>query len=248
MTEFDDEYREWDAAYVLGALSYEERKEYEVHLAQCPTCSNSLALLAGIPGFLGKIDSQTANAILDSAAVVSDGARWDDSIFIKKLAARAAKEQRTTRIRQSLIAAAALIICISMGAATGILVHARSGQPTLSSPAATAATAAAAAWHLTNLQPQIMSAELRITSKKWGTHFDWDCTYSKNAASWPAATRYNLVITDASGRKTTIASWSPSGGIAKGLSATTALPVSQIKMLEVTVTGSSTPIIVGVKV
>ena len=245
MTEFDDEYREWDAAYVLGALSYEDRKEYEVHLAQCPTCSNSLALLAGIPGFLGKIDSQTANAILDGAAVVSDGARWDDSIFIKKLAARAAKEQRTNRIRQSLVAAAVLVICISMGVTTGVLVHAKNTQPTPSSPAA---TAAAAAWHLTNLQPQIMSAELRITSKKWGTHFDWDCTYSKNAASWPAETRYNLVITDASGRKTTIASWSPSGGIAKGLSATTALPVSQIKMLEVTVTGSSTPIIVGVKV
>lgn len=245
MTEFDDEYREWDAAYVLGALSYEERKEYEVHLAQCPTCSSSLALLAGIPGILGKIDSQTAIALLDSNAVVSEDERWNDSIFIKKLAARAAQAQRTSRIRQALIAAAVLVICISTGVTAGVLVHAKNGQPTLSSPAATAATAA---WHLTNLQPQIMSAELRITSKKWGTHFDWDCTYSKNAASWPAATRYNLVITDASGRKTTIASWSPSGGIAKGLSATTALPVSQIKMLEVTVTGSSTPIIVGVKV
>ena len=242
MTEFEDEYRDWDAAYVLGALSYEERKEYEAHLAQCPTCSSSLALLAGIPGILGKIDSQTAIALVDGAAVASEGERWDDSIFIKKLASRAAKAQRTSRIRQSLIAAAVLVICISMGVTTGVLVHAKNGQPTPASPAATAA------WHLTNLQPQIMSAALRITSKKWGTHFDWDCTYSKDAASWPATTRYNLVITDASGRKTTIASWSPSGGIAKGLSATTALSVSQIKMLEVTVSGSSTPIIVGVKV
>lgn len=242
MTELDDEYREWDAAYVLGALSYEERKEYETHLAQCTTCSNSLALLAGIPGFLGKIDSQTAISLLDGTDVASESEHLENSIFIKKLAARAAQAQRTSRIRQSFVAAAALVICISLGAATGVLVHPKSTQSVPSIPAATAA------WHLTDLQPQVMSAALRITSKSWGTHFEWDCTYSKDAASWPTTRQYNFVITDNSGRKFTIASWSPSGGVAKGLSATTALPVSQIKMLEVTVTGSTKPIIVGVKV
>ncbi len=241
MTEFEDEYKEWDAAYVLGALNFEERKEYETHLAQCATCSNSLALLAGIPGFLGKIDSQTAIALIDSSNFVADSLQLEDSIFIKKLAARAANSQRASRIRQWSVAAAALVLCISVGAATGVLVHNKSAQVLPSTPASTAS------WHLSNLQPQIMSASLRITSKKWGTHFDWDCTYSKVAASWPPSTRYNFVVTDSSGKKFTIASWSPSGGTANGLSATTALAVSQIKMLEVTVSGSAMPIIVGVR-
>ena len=242
MTEFDDEYREWDAAYVLGALSYEERNEYEAHLAKCPNCSNSLALLAGIPGFLGKIDSGAAISLLSGTTPDPVFDRWDDSIFIQKLAKRAAQAQRTSRTRNSLTLAAAVVLCAAIGVASSALVQTKSAVQNPSAPAASAS------WSLTNLQPQIMSAELQITSRKWGTHFDWNCAYSKVAASWPASTRYNLVLTDSSGKKYNIASWSPSGTIAKGLSATTALSVTQIKKVEVTVTGSATPIIVGVKV
>ena len=34
MTEFDDVYKDWDATYVLSALSHEEPKEYEAYLNQ----------------------------------------------------------------------------------------------------------------------------------------------------------------------------------------------------------------------
>jgi anti-sigma factor RsiW len=231
MNEFDDEYGDWDAAYVLGALGHEERKEYEAHLAKCTPCSNSVTLLAGIPGFLGKIDSNDAINLMGGATPTPAVDRWDDSIFIQKLAKRAAQAQRTSRIRN----------CASIGLASSVLVHQKS---TVQSPSTQTASAS---WSLTNLQPQVMSAALRITSKSWGTHFDWSCAYSKVAASWPATTRYNLVLTDSSGKKFIVASWSPSGAIAKGLSATTALSVNQIKKVEVTVSGSPTPIIVGVK-
>jgi hypothetical protein len=241
MNEFDDEYGDWDAAYVLGALGHEERKEYEAHLAKCTPCSNSVTLLAGIPGFLGKIDSNDAINLMGGATPTPAVDRWDDSIFIQKLAKRAAQAQRTSRIRNSLSLAAAVILCASIGLASSVLVHKKS---TVQSPSTQTASAS---WSLTNLQPQVMSAALRITSKSWGTHFDWSCAYSKVAASWPATTRYNLVLTDSSGKKFIVASWSPSGAIAKGLSATTALSVNQIKKVEVTVSGSPTPIIVGVK-
>ena len=33
-----DPYREWDAAYVLGALSPRDRRAFEQHLATCPAC------------------------------------------------------------------------------------------------------------------------------------------------------------------------------------------------------------------
>jgi len=242
MTEFDDEYGEWDAAYVLGALSHEERKEYEAHLAKCTNCSNSLTLLAGIPGFLGKLNADAAISLMGGTTPDPGFDHWDDSLFIQKLAKRAAQAQRTSRIRNSLTLAAAVILCAAIGVASSALVHPKSAPLTSSTPAASTS------WNLTNLQPQIMSAELQITSRTWGTHFDWNCAYSKVAASWPASTRYNLVLTDSSGKKYNIASWSPSGTIAKGLSATTALSVTQIKKVEVTLTGSATPIIVGVKV
>lgn len=34
----DHHYAMWDAAYVLGALSAADRREFEAHLAGCPEC------------------------------------------------------------------------------------------------------------------------------------------------------------------------------------------------------------------
>lgn len=240
MIEFDDQYKEWDAAYVLGALNHDERKEYEAHLMQCSNCSAALALLAGIPGFLGKIDSQTAINLMDGASADSVFDPREESIFIQKLAKRVAQEQRKTRIRQTIGMVAAVVISITVGVASGDMV--RYSPMEALNPSGNVINAA---WNLTNFQPEIMTAELNITSNAWGTHFEWNCKYSKNAATWDSSKRYDMILTDSSGRKFVIASWTPSGDVAKGLSATTSLSESQIKMVEVTVTGSAKPIIVG---
>ena len=41
-----DEFAEWDAAYVLGALSPSDRRAYERHLAECDACRAAVADLA----------------------------------------------------------------------------------------------------------------------------------------------------------------------------------------------------------
>ena len=43
MNAVPDEYVQWDAAYVLGALSPAERREYEEHLAGCPACQAAIS-------------------------------------------------------------------------------------------------------------------------------------------------------------------------------------------------------------
>ena len=45
MTSPGDTYREWDAAYVMGALSRTERREYEQHCAECEDCARDVAAL-----------------------------------------------------------------------------------------------------------------------------------------------------------------------------------------------------------
>jgi hypothetical protein len=55
-----DRYAEWDAAYVIGALSAAERQEYEEHLAQCPSCRGAVAELAGMPGLLAQVPAHEA--------------------------------------------------------------------------------------------------------------------------------------------------------------------------------------------
>lgn len=48
-----DGYSTWDAAYVLGALSSTERREFEAHLQTCDRCRSAVAELSGMPALLG---------------------------------------------------------------------------------------------------------------------------------------------------------------------------------------------------
>ena len=56
----------WDAAYVLGALSPAERREFEEHLAGCPACQAAVSELAGMPGLLAQVPPEDA-ALLAAA-------------------------------------------------------------------------------------------------------------------------------------------------------------------------------------
>ena len=48
MTAPMDRYASWDAAYVLGALSPDERSEFEAHLAGCPACAEEYESLKAL--------------------------------------------------------------------------------------------------------------------------------------------------------------------------------------------------------
>ena len=55
-----DEFATWDAAYVLGALSPTERREFEAHLRECDRCSEAVSELAGMPGILSRVPREQA--------------------------------------------------------------------------------------------------------------------------------------------------------------------------------------------
>ncbi|WP_026075456.1 zf-HC2 domain-containing protein, partial [Cellulomonas massiliensis] len=63
-----DPYREWDAAYVLGALDPDERRAFEQHLQGCPACTAAVAELAGLPGMLRAVAPEDARALDDPGA------------------------------------------------------------------------------------------------------------------------------------------------------------------------------------
>ena len=51
-----DQFGEWSAAYVLGALDTDDRRLFERHLDDCEVCAADVASFAPIPGLLAKAD------------------------------------------------------------------------------------------------------------------------------------------------------------------------------------------------
>jgi hypothetical protein len=57
-----DPFAHFDAAYLLGALSPEDRAAFERHLGHCETCAAAVSELAGLPGLLASADPAPVDA------------------------------------------------------------------------------------------------------------------------------------------------------------------------------------------
>ncbi len=222
----DDDLAEWDAAYVLGALSLEERRTYEGYLAANPARAAELTELAGMPGILNALSSDEAVALTDLAGA----APVDNSDNVASLAQAAAKRQRKSRrnfLAAAVASAAALLIAGGVVGATVI--------PRSSAPVETVA--------LQPMQPtprEGLTAQLAVTEKKWGTELNWACEYTKD---WSRNVEsYDLVVTTRDGKQMAVGSWKPAGDEAAGLSAATSIPTSQIRSIDIRVTGTEEPL------
>jgi anti-sigma factor RsiW len=106
----DDRYATWDAAYVLGSLSADERREYEDHLSTCPRCRSAVAELSGIPPLLAKLDSADVAAL--------DGERAEPQLrpqVLDSLLHRVnARRRRSRWVTTAALAAAAAVVAIAL--------------------------------------------------------------------------------------------------------------------------------------
>src|SRR5690348_18249363 len=84
----DDDLAEWDAAYVLGALSLEERRTYEGYLAAHPARAAELTELAGMPGILNALSREEAVALTDLAGASPPQQRSEERRVGKECRAR----------------------------------------------------------------------------------------------------------------------------------------------------------------
>ena len=229
-----DGIHEWDGAYVLGALSPEDRRLFEAHLAECSACSRSVRQLAGLPGLLGRLDRDEAVALRD----LPDDDALRHEVHAPDRAAGVAKRVRRRRRRARLLAAAALVVVLIGGSAAGWTVV-RGLQPD-------AGRDVAAAEHtLTAVGASHLTADLTVTPVGWGTRLDWSCDYrapgGQHAEEY-APTSYSLVVTTDTGATSTVATWTSDAGEAKGLVAATAIPMDTIASVDIRVTGSRQPL------
>jgi hypothetical protein len=166
-----------DAAYVLGALSPGERREFEIHLAGCPDCQQSVRQLAGVPGLLAKVSV----ADLDDQPPVP-----------ATLLPRLVTDVRRTRFRRrfasiGLAAAAAAVVLVL------VLFNHGPGAPQQ------------VAMH--SLRPGPVHATVALVDKEWGTQVDLRCSYEETKEWQVRGEAYRLVVTNVKGETAQIGTW-----------------------------------------
>jgi anti-sigma factor RsiW len=206
-----DPYRQWDAAYVLGALSAKERLEFELHLASCQECSAAVAELAGVPGLLAKVPESEVGATGPAAPDL-----------LPKLA-RAARRHRI-RVRILTVGTAA----IAAAAAAVLAIALPLGPSDSTGPVAKEAT-------LSQVVQSPLHADVQLVSVAWGTKIDMTCRYTATGTSnYPAPpVDYAMFVTDAGGHSSQVATWAAAPGSTVTLSGATSLRVDAIRSVDV---------------
>jgi hypothetical protein len=222
----DDRYTDWDAAYVLGALSPAERHEFEEHLADCESCSAAVTSLAAMPGLLAALPADEAWALIDEepAAGFTASTGWAAPVApLPDLLPRIAARARTSRRRRfgavigGAVAAAALV--------AGALVV----PPLVSAPSPTTEVALAAT------VPSPLTATVDFTTESWGTSIRMDCRYAghDDGSGAEGGLAYGLYVTDRRGTTTKVSTWTAGPGTNVVTSGSIATSLSQLSRVEV---------------
>ena len=238
-------FADWDASYVLGALSPSDRRAYERHLAGCGLCRAAVAELAGMPGLLGVLSREEAEELLEDSAEVAAPPLAD-----------LAGAVRRSRLRRRAFAVAAAVVLLAGGTAIGGLLLGRDGsQGPMAAPSASAMPSGSAGANVrtVDLRPVgsvDMWAQLVVTPTSWGTKLNWSCHYPPKPGQSPPApgdyqgepVAYDLVLVGRDGSRTVAGSWTWSGGETLGLDASSAVPIDDVERVEITLVGKDTAV------
>jgi hypothetical protein len=215
------EHAHLDGAYVLGALSPGERRDFEQHLAGCATCAQSVREIAGLPGLLARVEPEILEDPPGEEPV-------PDTLLPSLLA-----EVRRTQRRRSLVTAglaAAAAVLVTLGAAFTLGMTGGDGSPA-ATPTSTSTPTARPMDQVRNVG---MQASLAFEGVPWGTRLDLTCRYAAATGGYgPRATTYSLVVHTHDGRSEQVATWQSLPGRTMHLTAATSAARGDIASVEV---------------
>ncbi len=231
----EDPFRELDASYVLGALSSDERREFEAHLRTCDDCSDAVRQLAGMPGLLATVPLKVAE--LGPPGPVPD-------LLLPSLVRLARRERRR---RRWVVGAAAAAVAAVVGLGGAALVDRPADVSAIPHPASTTSPTASAtsapARSMTALTRTSLTAQVSINGVAWGTRLDLTCRYTTRedypGGQGPA---YVLVVHAKDGSSEQVATWRAVPGRVLHLSGATQLSPTDIASVEVR-TESGSPLL-----
>jgi hypothetical protein len=200
-----DRYVTWDAAYVLGSLSSNERREYEAHLETCARCRAAVAEISGVPALLAMLDLEDVRAleketpeppplrpeVLDS---ILDKVRW--------------RRRRSRWLTSAAVGVAAALLAV------GVVIAIR---PEIVGLENYTPEETVQGMEMTKVAPTPINATISLTGFGWGTRIDMACTYGDWGQRDAPPQNLGMVVVGRDGSHTQVATW-------LGLSGATALP------------------------
>lgn len=202
-------FAEWDAAYVLGALTPADRRAYEEHLDGCEACRRAVAELAPVPGLLARTRPEPVIEPLPDDLVER---------MLQREERRLARRRRRARLWAL---AAVLALVVAIGVPTALQLNAPQPETTVVA--------------LSPVGSVDMTADVRLEPVAWGTRLSVECGYPAGEEwSGPAGPwSYGLVVTDAAGKTSQVSTWSAVPGRTITLEAATAVHVDDIASIAV---------------
>jgi hypothetical protein len=211
---------DWDAAYVLGALTPADRHRFERHLEGCARCREAVAELAPMPGLLARAGSPET---MEPPQPPAD--------LLERMRERERRRARSVRIRVAGLASAAVLAVVL---ALGVPAVIRG----LDRPDVAVA-----------MRPVIqtdMTVDIGLDPEVWGTRVTIRCDYPEGygGGDWGGRGRpwtYDLVVVDVDGGRQHVSTWGAVPGRSVTLEAGTALAIDEIASIEV-LTGTGDPL------
>ncbi|MEU0797105.1 zf-HC2 domain-containing protein [Amycolatopsis sp. NPDC005961] len=152
----EDPFATFDAAYVLGALSPEDRQRFEQHLRTCDRCASSVRDMAGLPGLLARVDAPPA--VPDAGPPPPD--------LLPTVLRRVRRGRRIRLAVTSASAALAVSACVALAVVAS--------APSPAQPPYTA---------MTSLGEFPVRADASLAAFDWGTQVDMSCSYTGERSS-----------------------------------------------------------------
>lgn len=222
-----DPFAMWDAAYVLGALAAEDRRQFEQHLTNCTRCHEAVAELSGMPALLASLDPHEVAALDDGAPELSQPRPELLTSLLEKVKWR---RRRTRALSWSMAgaAAAAAIIALIVGIHVGGSAPSPAPPATLASPLTMSPVAA-----------NSISATVSLTRQAWGTDIEMTCTYPKETETADQrGDTLAMVIVSRDGSHTQLATWLAVPGATARPNGNTPTPIDQIAAVQIVATDS----------
>lgn len=222
-----ERFADWDAAYVLGALSPAGRRAFEEHLAACRSCSTAVRDLAGMPGLLGTLDRDAAMSLLDEPPPEQDVAQPDAPDLVPALLDRVRRRRRG----RGWSIAGALVGAAAIAAVAALVVPAMVSAP----PPVSATTSLQQAGAEYGTSP--LSASVTLTADRWGTSVGMVCRWNADS-SWSPSTAgakrwgYGLWVIERDGTSDRVVTWTAGPGDVVRATGSTAIPTDRISRIE----------------